>query len=110
MTGLGVSTVCSIVNEVTNAIVESLWEECVTKHMPKSEEEFKRKMVIVVLWQFPCYWCALVGCHITIKPPPGGLQLCREYYNFKNFYSIVVMGKVDSNYRFMWATCGFPGN
>lgn len=111
MTGLGVSTVCTIVNEVTKAIVENLWEECVTKHMPKSEEEFKKKMMdMEELWQFPCCWSALDGCHIPIKCPPRGLQLCKEYYNFKNFYSIVVMGMVDSNYRFMWGTCGFPGN
>ena len=37
MTGLGVSTVCTIVNEVTKAIVENLWDECATKHMPKTE-------------------------------------------------------------------------
>lgn len=111
MTGLGVSTVCTIVNEVTKAIVENLWEECVTKHMPKSEEEFKKKMLdMEELWQFPCCWSALDGCHIPIKCPPGGLQSCKEYYNFKNFYSIVMMGMVDSNYRFMWGTCGFPGN
>ena len=36
-TGLGVSTVCTIVNEVTKAIVENLWDECATKHMPKTE-------------------------------------------------------------------------
>lgn len=29
MTGLGVSTVCTIVNEVTRAIVDNLWDECV---------------------------------------------------------------------------------
>ena len=45
MTGLGVSTVCTIVNDVTKAGVENRWEECVTKHMPKSEEEFKKKMM-----------------------------------------------------------------
>ena len=31
-----------IVNEETSAIMECLWEDSVTKHMPKSEDEFKR--------------------------------------------------------------------
>ena len=62
------------------------------------------------LWQFPCCWSALDGCHIPIKCPPGGLQSCKEYHNFKNFYLIVLMAMVDSHYRFVWGSCGFPGN
>ena len=61
-------------------------------------------------WQFPCCWTALDGCHIPMKCPPGGLQSCKEYHNFKNFYSIVLMAMVDSHYRFVWDSCGFPGN
>ena len=111
MTGLGVSTVCTIVNEVTKAIVENLWDECVTKHMPKTEEEFRNKMIdMEQLWQFLCCWSAVDGCHIPIKCPPGGPESRKEYYNFKNFYSVIMMGMVDSNYRFIWGTCGFPGN
>ncbi|CAH3159373.1 unnamed protein product, partial [Porites lobata] len=71
MTGLGVSTVCTIVNEVTRAI--------------------------------------LMDAILPIKCPPGNFS-CKEYHNFKDFYSIVLMAMVDSNYRFVWGTCGFPGN
>ena len=45
-----------------------------------------------------------------MKCPPGGLVACKEYHNFKNFYSIVLMALVDSNYRFVCGSCGFPGN
>ena len=61
-------------------------------------------------WQFPCCWAAIDGCHIPLKCPPGGLEACKEYHNFKNFYSIVLMGMVDSHYRFVWGSCGYPGN
>ena len=61
-------------------------------------------------WQFPCCWAAIDGCHIPIKCPPGGLEACKEYHNFKNFYSIVSMELVDSHYRFLWGSCGFLGN
>ena len=44
MAGLGVSTVHAIVTEVCESIVVNLWQECVTKHMPQSEDEFKDKM------------------------------------------------------------------
>ena len=62
------------------------------------------------LWQFPCCWAALDGCHIHLKCPCGGLAACKEYHNFTNFYSIVLMGLVDAKYKFIWGSCGFPGN
>ncbi|XP_067034836.1 uncharacterized protein [Acropora muricata] len=61
-------------------------------------------------WQFPCCWAAIDGCHIPMKCPPGGQEACKEYHNFKNFYSIVSMGMVDFHYRFIWGSCGFLGN
>ena len=62
------------------------------------------------IWQFPCCWSAVDGCHISIKCPDGGAEAAKEYHNFKNFYSIVMMGLVDAKYRFVWASVGFPGN
>lgn len=44
MAGLGVATVHAIVTEVCESIVVNLWQECVMKHMPQSEGEFKDKM------------------------------------------------------------------
>ena len=79
--------------------------------MPDSTEAFKEKILdMEELWQFPCCWAAIDGCHIPIKCPPGGLEACEEYHNFKNFYSIVLMAMVDSKYRFLWGSCGFPEN
>ena len=49
------------------------------------------------------------GCHIPTKCPPGGLEACKEYHDFKNFNSILLMGLVDSHYRFVWGSCNFPG-
>ena len=60
------------------------------------------------LWQFPCCWVALDGCHVPIKCPPGALEICN--HNFKNFYSVVLMTMVDSHYRFVWSSCSYPGN
>ena len=62
------------------------------------------------MWQFPCCWGAIDGCHIPLKCPPGGLESCKEYHSFKNFYSLVLMAIVDSHYRFIWGSCGYPGN
>lgn len=111
MSGLGVSTVSSICQEVCQVLVDHLWNETVSSHMPQTEEEFKQKALdMEEFWQFPFCWAAIDGCHIPMKCPPGGLQACKEYHNFKNFYSIVLMAMVDSHYRFVWGSCGFPGN
>ena len=111
MAGLGVSTVHEIATQICQSIIENLWEDCVKKHMPCTEEDFNGKMKEMnERWQFPFCWAAIDGCHIPIKCPPGGAALCKEYNNFKNFYFVVLMAMVDSKYRFIWSSCGFPGN
>ena len=79
MSGLGVSTICEIVSDVSRAIINQLWNTCVTKHMPSTEEEFRCKMLdMEELWQFPCCWGAIDGCHISIKCPSGGKNSNKE--------------------------------
>ena len=96
MVGRGLSTVSSIVHEVCEAIVEEMWDSSVSCHIPTTEDDFKDKILDTEeLWQFPCCWAAIDGCHIPIKCPDGGLEACKEYHNFKNFYSIVLMGLVE---------------
>jgi len=53
MGGLGVSTVCSIVHEVCQVLVDCLWNESVSSHMPKTREDFKKKKLdMEEFWQF----------------------------------------------------------
>ena len=79
--------------------------------MPNSEAELCKKIQeMEEAWQFPCCWSAVDGCHIPLKCPAGGLEASKEYHNFKNFYSVILMAMVDSNYQFIWGSCGFPGN
>ena len=59
-------------------------------------------------WQFRCCWSAVDGCHIPIKCPPGGLESCKEYHNFKNFFSVVLMGMVDSKYSLLGLAVATP--
>ena len=111
MTGLGTSTVCEIVSEVTKSIINKLWYDQVSKHFPRNEQEFQYKILDVEeVWQFPCSWAASDGCHIPLKCPAGGLEANKEYHNFKDFYSIILMAMVDGKGKFIWASCEFPGN
>ena len=91
--------------------MKNLWQEHVSAHFPNNEQQFREKMLdIEERWQFPCCWAAIDGCHIPLRCPDGGLAACKDYHNFKNFYSIVLMAMVDAKYRFIWGSCGFPGN
>ena len=54
MAGLAPCTVSTIVSDVNEAIVECLWNECISAHMPKTDNEFKEKMLDrEECWQFP---------------------------------------------------------
>ena len=58
-------------------------------------------------WNFPHTLGALDGKHINCKRPPGSGS---QYYNYKKFYSIVLLGLVDSEYKFIWADIGAKGS
>lgn len=48
------------------------------------------------------------GSHIRIPGPDEELLL--DYYNYKNFYSIVRLATVDHVGRFRWFCSGWPGS
>ena len=105
LTALGNSTVCMIVIELCNEIIKQLWVSAVGKLSPTTENDFKEAIIdMEQLWQFSYAFPAIDGC------PPGGRESNKEYHNFKEFYSIVLMALVDAKYRFIWANCGMAGN
>ena len=102
MSGCGIATIQGIAIEVCEAIPRNMWQDAVSIHLPSSVEHMKEKIIdMEERWQFPCCWSAVDGCHISIKCPSGGAEASKEYHNFKNFYSVILMGLVDAKYRFV---------
>ena len=67
----------------------------VVNNFPMNEQTFRERMLdMEQMWQFPCCWSAIDGCHISIKCPPGGFESSKECHIFKNFYSIVLIGQL----------------
>ena len=64
---------------------KELWPEAVKRHFPKSDEDFKEKLLDMdAEWQFP--FSDFDGSHLPIKCPNGGQEPMKQYYNFKDFY------------------------
>lgn len=102
--GVGVSTACDIFWEVCKALCQ-MKKKYVTR--PKNEadiqaiiDDFERKS------GFPMCGGALDGTHIPIIAPSA---YHTDYYNRKGWYSVLLQGLVDSNYRFLDFDVGWPG-
>ncbi len=95
-----------IVREVCKAIIDEYRDEVMT--CPTTPEGWR---VIadqfLERWNFPHTCGALDGKHIACRCPPQSGSL---YYNYKGFYSIVLMALVDADYKFIWADLGGMGS
>ena len=102
---LGLSTMSNFLPEVCQAIVDEYADEVLP--LPDTPEkwktvanDFERK------WNLPHCIGAIDGKHIAIQNPPKAGSL---YYNYKGFYSMVLMAVVDANYRFLYINVGATG-
>ena len=104
--GISRSTVCNIVHETCRAIAKMLIKEYIKftsgDDLDRVVDEFKTKWVVL-----QCFGDA-GGCHILICA--SGEQHT-DYYNQKGWYSMIVQGLIDADYRFFDFCCiGWPGN
>lgn len=102
--GVGISTCCSITQEVVTAINAVMKPQCI-KHPSAAEfrlivQGFRDR------WRFPQVAGAIDGTHIKIRAPPDNSSC---YYNRKGDYSIILQGVVDHRMRFWDINVGRPG-
>ena len=71
-----------------------------TEERLQISNEFEQK------WNFPHVIGAIDGKHINVQAP---INSATEYYNYKGFFSIILIGVVDANYNFIFADVGCQG-
>ena len=102
---LGKSTVCNIIKETCSGI----WNSLCTTYLkaPKSEHEWKEiANEMFTQWNFPNCIGALDGKHIAIECPANSGS---NFFNYKKFYSIVLMAMCDARYCFTLVDIGNNG-
>ena len=99
----------STVSNLTKEVMDVLWQKLYPLHMPPPNEKslYDFAQEFYDTWGMP-HCCGAIDCrHIRIKKPPHSGSL---YYNYKNFYSIVLQAIVDARARFICIDIGGYGS
>ena len=102
--GLGISTICTIVNKACSMISRHLLPKYVRtpqeQKLKEAVDEFKS------LWGFPQVAGAIDGTHIPILKPQESPS---DYYNRKGFCSVIMQTVASSRGYFFDVNIGWPG-
>lgn len=100
----GISIISGIVKDTCKQIDKTLREICLPEL--KKEDCLKIAEGFATKANFPNCLGAVDGKHVRIiKPPKTGLL----YYNYKMFFSIVLLAICNSNYKFIFIDVGSYG-
>ena len=103
---VGRTTICKFVPQVCKAILKEFQHEylmCPTdpEDWKKIEERFRNR------WNVPHAVGALDGNHIAIKKPKKSGS---EYFNYKGYFSLVLLALVDADYKYLWVNMEASGS
>ena len=103
---VGPNTICDFLSPVCEAILPHFPNECM--ETPDTQREWRKiESVFRKKWNLPHCLGAIDGKHVAVWCPP---KTGSEYFNYKSYYSIVLMAVVDGNYRFLNINVGAKGS
>lgn len=101
---VGYSTAQSIVHETCKAIWEVLGPAVLPQ--PTEEKWIEIENYFKNIWNFPNCIDAIDGKHVNIRAPYNNGS---TFYNYKKFFSTVLLAVVDAKYRFIIVNVGAYG-
>lgn len=101
---IGASTIRPIINETCTIIWELCKSQCFPAFTVQRWLEFAKQFHDRT--QFPNCLGAVDGKHIRFKMPPNSGS---NYYNYKSYFSTVLMAVVDADYCFTFIDVGAYG-
>lgn len=100
------NTICNFIPVVCQAIIDEFCPEVmVTPTAPEGWRELAQQFE--KRWNLPHCVGAIDGKHVAIKKPQKSGSF---YYNYKGFFSIVLLAVVDADYKFIYADVGANGS
>ena len=103
--GVARSSICEIIHETCDVIVSTLLRTYIT--FPSGQQLDSVIETFATKWGVPQCVGTIDGCHVPIAAP---LNNHSDYYNRKGFYSMILQGVVDANYRFLDICVGWAGS
>lgn len=101
--GVNLHLMSNLLRFVANSIISKLSHNLT---LPRTQAQWLSiRQQFLQQYQFPCYG-SIDGCHISIVAPS---KTGSVYFNYKKYFSIVLMAVVDSQCRFIFVDCGSPG-
>ncbi|KAL4153124.1 hypothetical protein QTP88_000957 [Uroleucon formosanum] len=98
----------SAVTIIVIEICKAIWITLKSKHMPTPNTNLFKKTAIEFYekWDFPNCVGSIDGKHIRMRCPKNSGSM---YFNYKQYFSIVLMAIADANYRFLMIDVGAYG-
>ena len=100
------NTISVVVREVCEAIVEEYRDELLAP--PQTAAEWRQiSDNWMNSWNFPHVIGAIDGKHIACKAPANTGS---DYFNYKGFFSVILLAVVTSDYKFLWIDVSGKGS
>ena len=100
------NTISLVVREVCEAIIAEYRDELLAP--PQTEAEWRQiSDNWLNRWNFPHVIGAIDGKHIACKAPANTGS---DYYNYKGFFSVILLAVVTSDYKFLWIDVSGKGS
>ena len=99
----------STISQAVYDVCEAIWQVMHPIYMKAPTEDDWRQIEhrFSTRWNFPNCVGAIDGKHVMMKAPPNSHSL---FYNYKGYFSIVLMAVVDADYRFIFVDVGHYGS